>query len=230
MAWAPSPKARAGPIVFEAWNELCYQMSKNYRGKFRKYWKEKITLANLAEEIIFIVLVIFSILRIDLRRMPNSLSLPDEFRTWVIVWREASILNIIFSYNNMIFLSIKLWQSYNLAIMRKVEKLPRIFSEIETNKNQYFSSRIVSNKNLRSLFSLSQRSLMKIKKFIDYSDLCLFWHVSATNWNRSSQSEWVILDERMTNLKIKGKAYLVRFIFLFIKFFCTSIEHLSKWV
>merc|ERR1711945_28982 len=67
MAWAPSPKARAGPIVFEA-------------------------LANLAEEIIFIVLVIFSILRIDLRRMPNSLSLPDEFRTCVIVWREAGIL------------------------------------------------------------------------------------------------------------------------------------------
>ena len=55
---------------------------------------KNVTLANLAEEIIFIVLVIFSILRIDLRRMPNSLSLPDEFRTCVIVWREASILNI----------------------------------------------------------------------------------------------------------------------------------------
>ena len=91
MAWAPSPKARAGPIVFEAWIELCYRKSKrvteNMNGK-------NVTLANLAEEIIFIVLVIFSILRIDLRRMPNSLSLPDEFRTCVIVWREASILNI----------------------------------------------------------------------------------------------------------------------------------------
>ena len=63
-----------------------------------------VTLANLAEEIIFIVLVIFSILRIDLRRMPNSLSLPDEFRTCVIVWREASILNIF----SLQFLPVKI--------------------------------------------------------------------------------------------------------------------------
>ena len=94
MAWAPSPKARAGPIVFEAWIELCYRKSKRVTEMGNGEMGKNVTLANLAEEIIFIVLVIFSILRIDLRRMPNSLSLPDEFRTCVIVWREASILNI----------------------------------------------------------------------------------------------------------------------------------------
>ena len=55
MDWAPIPKARAGPIFLE-------------------------DLANLAEEIIFIVLVIFSMFRMDLSRIPSSFSLPEEFR------------------------------------------------------------------------------------------------------------------------------------------------------
>merc|ERR1719219_999979 len=59
-------------------------------------------LAYLADEIIFIVLVIFWILVTDLIRMPNSFSLPDECLTGVVPARvkaRACLWNIFFDFS-----------------------------------------------------------------------------------------------------------------------------------
>ena len=76
------------------------------------------TLANLADEIIFIVLVIFSMLRIDLRRMPSSLSLPEELRTCVNDWRATGV-NIFFAFSETIKKSQFLRSHINRALLRR---------------------------------------------------------------------------------------------------------------